>query len=145
MRYARETVGASAASMFLLDTSGLFLRGVVSEWDWTRTSFPSDVASWPSVARVLADGRPRAISADDARGAEAGWFEARGIARSVCVPLKREAGAPSLGVLFFDFDHSAAPLGAAEDTLLVDMARRCVRAFERAAMPAEPAQATWLQ
>jgi hypothetical protein len=136
VRFARESVGASAASVFLLDRSGTSLSGLLSEWDWTRTSFPSDPMTWPSVAAALADGEPRAISASEATGAECGWFEARGITRSVCVPLG--AGARSRGVLFFDFDGPEAALPPVHVTLLADVARRCMRAFTRDASSKRP-------
>ena len=144
VRFAREAVGASAASLFLLDESGRFLTGLPGEWDWTRTSFASEVDRWPSVARALASGTPVVIDADDARGAESDWFEGRGIQRAMCLPLRR--GGESSGVLFVDFDLDAdvAPLVEADIALLVDVARRCVRAFARDDVSAPTLAPTWL-
>jgi len=131
MRFTRETVGASSASMFLVnDCEPRVLQGVVSEWDWTRTSFPSSLAEWPTVASALETGELRTISSTEAALAEAEWFEARGIARTVCVPLRGDAG--PIGVLFFDFDASAA-CDAAALAALADTGRRCARALTRAA------------
>ena len=137
MRFTREAVGATAASVFLLDVERCSMRGLVSEWDWTRTSFPSSLADWPNVALALADGDVRAISAADARGGETGWFEERGIATTLCVPLRN--GMTAYGVLFFDFAVPPAPLGRVERALLHDVARRCARALARAraVVPAE--------
>lgn len=141
MRFAREAVDADAASMFLL-RGGNVLHGVVSEWDWTRTSFASDVGEWPGVAAALSDGVPRWISADEARDGEVDWFGARGIARTLCVPLG--AGASSRGVLFFDFESTIASIDARHTRLLADVGRRCLRAFTRPAPRLARAElATW--
>lgn len=128
MRFARARVGASAASMFILDRGGV-LRGLVSEWDWTRTSFASNLREWPTVARALAGGDAHAISRENAAAAEAVWFEPRGIERTLCVPLCTE-GHP-IGVLFFDFDSSVAALDV-DVAFLTDVGRRCARALGRA-------------
>lgn len=128
LRFAREAVHADAASIFLL-RGGNVLHGLVSEWDWTRTSFSSEVGEWPSVAGALSDGVPRWISAEGARGGEVDWFGARGIARTLCVPLG--AGALSRGVLFFDFESVDASIDATHTVLLADVGRRCLRAFTR--------------
>lgn len=128
MRFTRKAVGATASSFFLVDPSAGTLHGIVSEWDWTRTSFPSQLSAWPTIARSLADGAMRTITARDAEGAEAGWFEPRGIAMTVCVPLR----APHpLGILFFDFAADAGRLGDRERALLVDAGMRTSRALYR--------------
>ncbi len=140
MRFAREAVHADAASMFLERQPGV-LEGLVSEWDWTRTSFASELSEWPNVALALSDGVPRGISAAEARGAEADWFGARGISRTTCVPLG--ASPASLGVLFFDFASSDVVLDATDTALLADVGRRCLRALLRPAPGPRRAEATW--
>jgi hypothetical protein len=141
MRYARKSVGASAASMFLLDGKERFLTGLVSEWDWTRTSFHAELTQWPSVARALTDAAPlTSISAVDAKGGEADWFEAHGIGRAVCVPLR--VGGSNRGVIFFDFEAAHERLGATDAAMLVDVARRCMRAFARVSPSAR--ETPWL-
>lgn len=124
MRTARDAVGASAVSIFVLDESTRCLQGAHA-WDWTRTSFPCELEDWPNVASALADGAPRVISRDDARGAETGWFESRGIARTVCLPVREHDG--SAGVVFFDFD---APSAVNDDAaLLADVSRHAAVAM----------------
>ncbi len=143
MRFAREAVGARASSLFLADLDRTLLRGLVSEWDWTRTSFPSELARWPTVLAALEDGDVRFISAADARGAESEWFETRGITSTLCVPMR--SGNRSLGVLFFDFDGRTEPLGKVEAALLRDVGRRCARAMTRAQTAALPeADPRWI-
>jgi hypothetical protein len=128
MRFARETVGASAASLFLVDSTTGTLRGVVSAWDWTRTSFTSNLREWPTVERALADGGLHMFSRKDASGAEVAWFEPRGIVRTVCVPLR--AGDWSIGVLFFDFDREM-DLPGEQRAFLADVGARTARALGR--------------
>lgn len=119
-------MGANAASLFLVDGAGS-LRGLVSEWDWIRTSFASRPGDWPTVERALVDGEPRTITKNDASGGELAWFEPRGIVSTLCVPL-RTAEAP-VGVLFFDFDTgTSAPI---HDSFLVDIGVRLGRALGR--------------
>jgi hypothetical protein len=145
MRFAREAVGASASSLFLVDVLQGSLRGLVSEWDWTRTSFPTNLGDWPSVEVALEDGSLRFISASRARGAEAGWFEARGIASTSCVPMRSRLG--PLGVLFFDFEDRTAPLERPEEALLGDVGRRCARAISRASeagLAEPPLDPSWI-
>ena len=84
VRYARDHEGAAAVSVFLFDNVTGDLRGVLAEWDWTRTSFPSHLSDWPTVAAALANRDIRLIKADQSSGAEQGWFEARGIQGSDC-------------------------------------------------------------
>lgn len=127
MRFARSKVGAQSASLFLVDHDAKRLRGVLSEWDWTRTSFVAELASWPTVTAILADGQSRTISKREALGGEALWFERHGITSTVCVPLSSTTGA--FGVIFFDFEAEIAP--TADLPFLTDVGRRCARALTR--------------
>lgn len=129
MRFAREAVGANEASLFLLDAAGTSLRGVVSEWDWTRTSFGAEIRNWPTVAKCLEDGEVRVIAASDATDTEREWFEPRGIVSTVCVPLWD--GKSAHGVLFFDFEAAADPFDPEDAPLLKDVGYRCARAIAR--------------
>lgn len=140
MHFASEAVDASATSIFLYRADDHSLHGLISDWDWTRTSFPSSAGEWPSVTEALATGEPRCIDAFAARGAEAGWFEARGIVRTVCVPLRD--GKNVLGVIFFDFAGDA-PLGKAAMALLGDVGRRCARALARSPVRLAPHVERW--
>jgi hypothetical protein len=69
------------------------------------------------------------ITADQALGVEQGWFEARGIRGSVCVPLCDEER--RIGVLFFDFDSSTRPVDRADVSFLAHVGERCGRALGR--------------
>lgn len=129
VRYARDHERAAAVSLFLFDEATGDLRGVLAEWDWTRTSFPSHVSEWPTVAEALAKRETRVITADQAFGVEQGWFEVRGIRASVCVPLCDDER--RLGVLFFDFDASAGQVDRADLSFLADVGVRCARALGR--------------
>jgi hypothetical protein len=129
MRFAREAAGASNASLFLLDAARTSLRGVVSEWDWTRTSFDAEVRNWPTVARCLEDGKVRVIARGDATSAERVWFEPRGIVAAVCVPLWD--GLRAHGVIFFDFDDAGEGFDDDDLPLLADVGHRCARALTR--------------
>ena len=60
--------------------------------------------------------------------AERGWFEARGIVATLCVPLRAQ-GAP-VGVLFFDCD-GARPLPIANVDFAIDVAAHCASALAR--------------
>ena len=135
MRFAREAVRASNASLFLLDAAGTSLRGVVSEWDWTRTSFDAEIRNWPAVARCLEDGEVRVIASGDATSAEREWFEPRGIVAAVCVPLWDRKRAH--GVIFFDFDGAGEGFDDDDIPLLADVGHRCARALTREA-PLDP-------
>lgn len=135
MRFAREAVRATDASLFLLDAPGTSLRGVVSEWDWTRTSFDAEVCNWPTVARCLEDGEVRVIAIGDATSAEREWFEPRGIVAAVCVPLWDRKRAH--GVIFFDFDGAGEGFDDDDIPLLADVGYRCARALAREA-PLDP-------
>lgn len=141
MRFAREAVDADASSIFLYDEIDRSLHGLISDWDWTRTSFPTAIDDWPSVAAALASGQPQRIDAFAARGAEVGWFEARGIVSTLSVPLRD--GGQVLGVLFFDFANDAA-LGKAAIALLGDVGRRCARALTRGPALLLPENTRWL-
>jgi cold-inducible RNA-binding protein len=129
VRYARDHEGAAAVSLFLFDEATGDLTGVLAEWDWTRTSFPSSASEWPTVAAALAKREIRVITADQAFGVEQGWFEARGIRGSVCVPLCDDER--RIGVLFFDFDASTRPVERADAAFLADVGERCARALGR--------------
>lgn len=129
VRYARDHEGAAAVSLFLFDEATGDLSGVLAEWDWTRTSFPSHVSEWPMVAEALAKREIRVITADRATGVEKGWFEARGIRGSVCVPLCDDER--RVGVLFFDFDSRTRPVEVADVSFLGDVGERCARALGR--------------
>ena len=133
VRYARDEAGAVAVSLFLFDEDSGDLRGVVAEWDWTRTSFAARVSDWPTVDSALAKREIRLITPQSASGPEAGWFEPRGISCSACVPLCD--GARRLGVLFFDFDARKSKSSSPERidvALLADVGERCARAIGRA-------------
>jgi hypothetical protein len=129
MRFVREAVGASSASLFLLDAAGTSLRGVVSEWDWTRTSFDAEIRNWPTVARCLEDGQVRVIAIGDATSTEREWFEPRGIVTAVCVPLWD--GKQAHGVIFFDFNGTDERVDEDDIPLLADVGYRCARALAR--------------
>jgi GAF domain-containing protein len=141
MRFAREAVDASASSIFLYSDVDRSLHGLVSDWDWTRTSFSLRIDEWPSVAEALAVGEPRRIDAHAARAGETGWFESRGIVSTLCIPLRN--GTQPIGVIFFDF-AGGAPLGKAAMALLADVGRRCGRALGRAPVVLHPADACWI-
>ena len=139
VRYARDVVGAQAASLFLVDDDGTSMHGLLSEWDWTRTSFTTRLADWPTVERTLSDGDVRVITVAEAAGAETGWFEPRGVRTSICVPLRADVS--STGVVFFDFEGAACDERAI--VMLGDVGRRCARALAR--LPArDGSRATWL-
>lgn len=126
----RDALGATDTSLFLVDEKGLELHGAPGTWDWTRTSFTTSLADWPSVAEALSHGEPFHMTLDTARGAEAGWFEARGVASTLCVPLSHEAR--PLGVLFFDFGVGHTPLEATSAAFVTDVAKRCAVALSQA-------------
>lgn len=129
VRYARDTVGAAAVSLFLFDDETGELHGVIAEWDWTQSSFPTRLEDWPTVATALAEREIRMITRDRASGPEAGWFEPRGIVGSLCVPLCNDDR--RLGVLFFDFDARTGPVERADIAFLKDVGERCARAIGR--------------
>jgi hypothetical protein len=129
VRFARDKVSAAAVSLFLFDAVTGELRGAIAEWDWTRSSFPSQLSDWPTVSAALASGEVRTITRASATGSEQGWFEPRGILGSICVPLADD-GRP-FGVLFFDFDERTGRAEDADGTFLADVGDRCARAIAR--------------
>lgn len=130
MHFARRVTNATTTSLFMVDRGGKTLRGQVSDWDWTRTSFVSHLRDWPTVARAFADGKPHTITKANALGSEAVWFEPRGIKSTVCVPMRTEDR--PLGILFFDFDEDIDERQPPLDmNLLIDVAERCARAVMR--------------
>ena len=142
MSFARKAVGASASSLFLVDDGERSLHGLISDWDWTRTSFSSQLDDWPSVAAVLSAGKMGRIDAARAHAGEKGWFEARGIVSTVCVPM-RDRERP-LGVLFFDFAEELV-LDSESCAFLDDVGRRCARALVRESISVGPVHAPWAQ
>src|SRR5262249_42460214 len=118
--------------LFLIDVvnGDEILQGVISEWDWTRTSFKSKLRDWPTVEAALSAGRPRVISRSDASKAEAVLFEPSGIASTGCVPLPSRDR--RIGVLFFDFDKDVGE-GEVDIAFLTDVGERCARALARPA------------
>ena len=126
---AERALGARMSSVFVLDADGRTLHGGDNEWDWTRTSFDASLDDWPTVAAILASGSARFITLAEAASAERGWFEARGIVATLCVPLRAD-GAP-IGVLFFDFD-GARPLPIANVDFANDIGAHCAAALARA-------------
>jgi len=128
VRYARDYVGAQSASLFLVDDDGTSMQGLLSDWDWTRTSFTTRLSDWPTVEQSLSEGDVRVITVAEAAGTETGWFEARGVRTSICVPLRADVA--SAGVLFFDFEGGACDERAIG--MLGDVGRRCARALARA-------------
>ncbi len=100
-------LGATASSIFRVTPDGATLHGAIGEWDWTRTSFEVPTSGWPTVEAAFAKGHAQYITAGEARLGELGWFEKRGIAAALCIPLR--VGEHAVGVLFFDFDSVRAP------------------------------------
>jgi GAF domain-containing protein len=125
----RIALGATASSMFRVSADGATLQGSIGEWDWTRTSFSVPTRDWPTVEAALASGHARYITAVDARMGEAGWFETRGIASALCVPLRVDEQA--VAVIFFDFEVVRLPeLGAL--AFAENVATHCAAALQRA-------------
>lgn len=98
---ASASLGADAASIFLLSPDQKRLHGALVGWDWTRTSFVAEVENWPNVRRALAANAAGYITAETARETEEVWFEQRGIQAAICAPMA--ALGRVLGVLFFDY------------------------------------------
>lgn len=122
----QEALGARSSSIFLLE--GKELRGAVGDWDWTRTSFTVPLADWPSIEAALASTSALHLTREEARGAEAGWFEMRGIASALCVPLR--SNDRCVGVLFFDFDVVPRPSRALID-FVENVAEHCAASLAR--------------
>lgn len=126
---ASESLGADAASIFLLSSDGKRLHGALVGWDWTRTSFVAEVENWPGVRRALAANVAGYITADTAQRAEEVWFERRGIKAAICAPMAVRGRV--LGVLFFDY---LAPRAAEVDLGVAKrIADQCALLVERAA------------
>jgi hypothetical protein len=127
--HASDTLGAQAASIFLLSPDGRRLHGALVGWDWTRTSFVAEVEHWPNVQRALASNQTAYITEETAQLVEQAWFERRGIKAAICAPMATHGRV--LGALFFDY---AVPRAADIDlTLAKDVADRCALLVERAA------------
>jgi hypothetical protein len=127
--HASEALGAHAASIFLLSPDGKRLHGALVGWDWTRTSFVTDVEHWPNVARAIIANEPVYMTADTAQAAEEVWFERHGIKAAICAPMA--AHGRVLGILFFDYaaiEPVEVDLGLAKD-----VADQCALLVERAA------------
>jgi|GEM_PF-2904550 len=126
--HAKEVLGASAASMFLLGRDRNSLHGALVGWDWTRTSFVADLQQWPNVARAIAKNEACHFMAAGAERAEEGWFERRGITAAICAPMAGEGRV--VGVLFFDYagPPSDAPIDLA---LAKTVADQCALLVER--------------
>ena len=124
----QRALGASASSIFRVTPDGATLFGAIGEWDWTRTSFEVPITQWPTVHAAVTTGRAHYITARDAREAELGWFEERGIDAAFCVPLR--AAEHVIGVLFFDFDAGHAPEAGAV-AFAENVAAHCAVALER--------------
>jgi hypothetical protein len=126
---ASEALGADAASIFVLSPDGKRLHGALVGWDWTRTSFDTEVAHWPNVARAIARNETAYVTAENAKLAEEVWFERRGIKAAICAPMT--AHGRVVGVLFFDY---VAPKPAQVDLgVAKDIADQCALLVERAA------------
>jgi len=126
---AQEAIGATSSSLFRVSPDGAMLYGATGEWDWTRTSFAVPVTTWPTVESALETGHSLYITARDAAQSEIGWFETRGIASALCVPLR--VGERAIGVIFFDFDAPRIPDPAAV-AFVENVAAHCAAALQRA-------------
>jgi len=125
--HAKLVLGASAASIFLLDPDGKTLHGALVGWDWTRTSFAAKLEQWPNVARAIAANEACHFTAANAERAEEGWFERRGIEAAICAPMATDGRV--VGVLFFDFCCGAQP--TIDLTLAKTIADQCALLVER--------------
>lgn len=126
---ASTSLGAGAASIFLLSPDGRRLHGALVGWDWTRTSFVAELENWPSVRRAIEADEPAYVTAASAQRAEVEWFERRGIKAAICAPMSAQGRA--VGVLFFDyFAASASQVSLA---LAKRIADQCALLVERAA------------
>jgi hypothetical protein len=125
----QHALGATASSIFRVSADGKMLHGAVGSWDWTRTSFEVPLEEWPTVQRAVDGQRALFITATDARRAELGWFETRGITAALCVPLRTADRVT--GVFFFDFDVLRAPEPSAVQ-FAENVATHCAAALERA-------------
>ncbi len=125
---ASVTLGADAASIFLLSPDGGCLHGALVGWDWTRTSFVAKLEHWPNVQRAIADNEPCYVTSETAKLAEEVWFERRGIHAAICAPMA--AHGRVLGVLFFDYAMPTSP--GVDVAVAKGVADQCARLVERA-------------
>jgi hypothetical protein len=124
-------LGSSASSIFRITPDGSTLYGAIGEWDWTRTSFEVPLSEWPTVEAAVVKGHPQYLTAAEARLGERGWFEKRGIAAALCLPL--HAAEHAVGVLFFDFDSSRIPEPGSVE-FAENVAAHCAAALARASL-----------
>lgn len=125
----RTALGADAASIFLTSADGLRLHGALVGWDWTRTSFASDIERWPNVREAIRANVASYVTAQTAAAAEREWFERRGIRSTICAPIAVDGR--MLGVLFFDYITAASsPMDIALAKAIAD---RCAIFIERLA------------
>lgn len=129
VQHAKDALGATAASIFLIGPDGRQLHGALVGWDWTRTSFVADLEQWPNVARAISRNEPCHFTSASAAGAEEGWFERRGIQAAVCAPMAVDGRV--VGVLFFDYAIATEP--AVDLALAKTVADQCALLVERAA------------
>ncbi|OJY17147.1 MAG: hypothetical protein BGO98_13455 [Myxococcales bacterium 68-20] len=127
--HAKEALGASAASLFLLGPDGKSLHGALVGWDWTRSSFVTDLEQWPNVARAIAANEACHFTAAHAERAEEGWFESRGIDAAICAPMAVDGHL--VGALFFDY--AGPPPYAVDLALAKTVADQCALLVEREA------------
>jgi hypothetical protein len=129
VQHGKETLGASAASIFLLSSDGRTLHGALVGWDWTRTSFVTDVEQWPNVAQAMASNTACFFTSTEAKQVEEVWFERRAVRAVVCAPMA--SAGRVIGVLFFDYASASPPqvdLGVAKA-----VADQCALLVERQA------------
>lgn len=129
----QHELGATSSSIFIL--RGDQLHGAIGDWDWTRTSFTVPLREWPSIQAALESRSALHLTRDAARGAETGWFERRGIASTLCVPLC--ANDVCVGVLFFDFEVVKRP-SRASITFVENVAPHCAASLAREMTQSRP-------
>lgn len=123
-------IGADASSFFLLDGERRHFQGAICGWDRVRSGFIASLDAWPNVATALECGRASVLTRREARSGEVQWFDALGVATTLCVPVR--VCARPLGVLFFDFRKMRTfDLIALE--LVTEIAERCGRTVAQAA------------
>lgn len=124
-----SAIGADASSFFVLDGAQRHFHGAVG-WDRVRSGFVASLDAWPTVAVALECGRGTVLTRGEAKRGELPWFDAFGLATTLCVPVC--VGARSIGVLFFDFCKIRTfDIIALE--LVTEIADRCGRTVARAA------------
>ncbi len=134
--HAKEALGASAASIFLLGPDGKSLHGALVGWDWTRSSFVTELGQWPNVERAISANEACYFTAAHAERAEEGWFERRGIDAAICAPMA--ADGHLVGVLFFDY--AGPPPYAVDLALAKTVADQCALLVEHEAARVERAR-----